>query len=90
MISRLEDVVEMLRLRRLSPGLFIPRYDGFSLPNLSNSLASFMGVKPKGRTLKDNIFLEFKDVDRIILIIIDAMGFNVFLKSSEGLRRFLE
>lgn len=90
MVSKLEDAVEKLRLQKLSPGLFIPKYDGFSLPNLSNSLARFMGVKVRGRVLKDDVFSEFKDVDRIILIIIDAMGFNVFIKSSQVLKGFLE
>ncbi|MBO3769854.1 MAG: alkaline phosphatase family protein [Thermoproteota archaeon] len=90
MASIFEEAIEELRLRKLSPGLFIPKYDGFSLPNLSNSLAKFMGAKVKGRFLKEDVFSEFKGVDRIILIIIDAMGFNVFVKSSEALRGFLE
>ncbi|MCS7138571.1 MAG: alkaline phosphatase family protein, partial [Crenarchaeota archaeon] len=89
MIPKLEDIVEELHLQRLSPGLFMPRYDGFSLPNLSNSLARFMGAKTRGKTLGDDVFSEFRNVDKIILIIIDAMGFNVFIKSSGDLRKSL-
>lgn len=89
MFSKLEDVVEELGLRKLSSGLFMPRYDGASLPNLSNSLARFMGAKPQGKTLKDNVLSSFRSVDRIILMVMDAMGLNVFTKSSEKLRKLL-
>jgi len=90
MFSRLEDAAEELGLRRLSPGLFAPDYDGHALPNLSNSLARLMGVKSPGRTLKHNVFPGFRGADKIVLIVIDAMGLNVFVKSSERIRRFLE
>lgn len=89
MPSILENAIEELRLKRLSKDLFIPSYDGFSLPNLSNSLLKLMGIKPPGRGLKDNILLDFRGMDRIVLIVLDAMGLNVFQKGSEKLGRFL-
>jgi predicted AlkP superfamily pyrophosphatase or phosphodiesterase len=85
----LMDAVRKLRLRRIARGLFKPRYDGFSLPNLSNSLMRLMGVKPAGRELRDGVLPEFRNMDRVVLVVVDAMGLNVFEKASEGLRRFL-
>jgi len=90
MLSKLEDAVEEIGLREFSSGLFMPRYDGSSLPNLSNSLARFMGAKPQGKTLKEDVLPSFRSVDRIVLIIMDAMGLNVFTKSSEKLRKLLK
>ncbi|MBO3842876.1 MAG: alkaline phosphatase family protein, partial [Candidatus Brockarchaeota archaeon] len=84
-----EEEVEKLQLRRLSDGLFIPRYDGFSLPNLSNSLMKLMGAKPSGRRLRNDVLPDFKNPCKIVLLIIDAMGLNVFEKASEGVKRFL-
>lgn len=89
MLPLVEEAVEKLGLRSISPGFFIPAYDGFSLPNLSNSLMKLMGVKPAGRCLKDNVFSDFKNVDMVVLLVMDAMGLNVFTRSSEELRRLL-
>ncbi len=85
-----EREVEELQLRRLSDGLFTPRYDGFSLPNLSNSLMKLMGVKPSGRRLGNDVLTDFKNPRKIVLLIMDAMGLNVFEKASEGLKPFLK
>ncbi|MEM3523869.1 MAG: alkaline phosphatase family protein [Thermoproteota archaeon] len=84
-----EKEVEELQLRRLSDSLFIPRYDGFSLPNLSNSLMKLSGAKPSGRRLANDVLSDFKNPYKIVLLIMDAMGLNVFEKASEGLKRFL-
>ncbi|MEM1557614.1 MAG: alkaline phosphatase family protein [Thermoproteota archaeon] len=89
MLSRLEEAVEELNLKRVSPGLFIPGYDGYSLPNLSNSLAKLMSVRARGRALNDDFLLGFRNIDRVVLIIMDAMGLNIFIKSSNGIRKFL-
>ncbi|MEM2087430.1 MAG: alkaline phosphatase family protein [Thermoproteota archaeon] len=89
MLPLVEEAVEKLGLRSVSPGFFIPAYDGFSLPNLSNSLMKLMGIKPAGRCLKDNVFSGFKNVDKVVLLVMDAMGLNVFTRSSEELRRLL-
>jgi predicted AlkP superfamily pyrophosphatase or phosphodiesterase len=84
-----ENAVEELRLRRISDGLFIPGYDGFALPSLSNSLMKRMGVKPSGKRLSNDVLADFKNASKIVLLVIDAMGLNVFEKASEGLKRFL-
>lgn len=89
MLPMVEAAVEKLELRRVSQGLFIPGYEGSSLPNLSNSLMKLMGVKPAGRGLKDSVFSGFKNMDKVVLLIMDAMGLNVFTRSSEELRRLL-
>jgi hypothetical protein len=89
MLPLVEKAVERLELRRVSQGLFIPGYDGSSLPNLSNSLMKLMGVKPAGRCLKDNVLSGFKNIDKTVLLVMDAMGLNVFTRSSEELRRLL-
>ncbi|NHV99792.1 MAG: alkaline phosphatase family protein [Thaumarchaeota archaeon] len=84
-----EKVVEELQLRRISDCLFIPRYDGFSLPNLSNSLMKLMGVKPSGRTLRNDVLTGFKNPGKIALVVMDAMGLNMFEKASDTLKHFL-
>ncbi|MGB9718742.1 MAG: alkaline phosphatase family protein [Thermoproteota archaeon] len=84
-----ENAVEELRLRRITDGLFIPGYDGFALSNLSNSLMKLMGAKPPGRRLSNDFLTDFKNASKIVLLVIDAMGLNVFEKASEGLKRFL-
>ncbi|MEM3648886.1 MAG: alkaline phosphatase family protein, partial [Thermoproteota archaeon] len=89
MLTVWENAVEELRLRRIDEGLFIPRYDCFSLPNLSNSLMRLMGVKPAGKELRDSILPDLKNLNKVVLVIMDAMGLNVFEKTSPGLKRFL-
>lgn len=89
MLPLAEKAVEKLKLRSISEELFIPGYDGFSLPNLSNSLMKLMGVKPAGRCLKDNVLSDFKNIEKVVLLVMDAMGLNVFTRSSEELRRLL-
>ncbi len=89
MSSVLKNTVEALQLRRIAEGLFMPRYDGFSLPNLSNSLMGIMGVKPAGKRLKDSMLPGFKNLDKVVLVVMDAVGLNAFEKSSERLKRFL-
>lgn len=90
MTSLVAKAIGGLRLRWISEGLIAPLYDGFSLPNLSNSLMRFMGIKPAGRGLRDNVFTGFKNVDKVVLLIMDAMGLNVFTGSSKRLGDFLD
>ncbi|MGQ9479098.1 MAG: alkaline phosphatase family protein [Thermoproteota archaeon] len=81
--------VEGLRLREIAQGLFVPGYDGYSLHNLSNSIMRLIGVRQAGKGLREKFLSGFRGFEKIILLVIDAMGLNVFTNSSSKLRILL-
>jgi predicted AlkP superfamily pyrophosphatase or phosphodiesterase len=90
MLSEIDRMFDGLRLRKVSEGLFAPAYDGSSIVNLSNSLMGLLGVKKAGKPLRENVFSGFSRVDKVVLLVMDAMGLNVFTRASEKLRSFLK
>lgn len=60
-----------------------PQYNGKSLLNVSSTILSFFGVKPLKNTLPKEYLEKAENAEKIILFLIDGLGFNLFQKATQ-------
>ncbi len=74
-------VEQELRARCARDGLFRPDYEGYCLSNLPATLFHLLGVELAGQPLlPDEVWKPFQGVQRIILLVLDALGYADFLR----------
>ena len=69
--------------------LVTPKYGGQSLVNIPSTILSCLGVKTDGRTLPNTICTQLDGAEKIILLLLDGLGYTQFLRAG-GLDFFTE
>lgn len=59
-----------------------PQYNGQSLLNVPSTILSLFGAKPLKQTLPKDYYKNALGAEKIILFLIDGLGFNLFKKAS--------
>lgn len=59
-----------------------PEYDGKSLLNIPSTILSLFGGSPFKKTLLKNFYQNAEGAEKIILFLIDGLGFNLFQKAT--------
>lgn len=69
--------------KRNNEGFVLPKYDGYSLVNIPNTAMFLLGIKPLGPVLSKLITkrINTKGVKKIAIILIDGLGYDMFLRA---------
>lgn len=80
----LKDVERYVEKAR-GDGFIPPLYHGYSLVNIPNTAMQMLGARPIGEVLDRSITdsIDRKGIRKIVVILIDGFGYDMFLKSSK-------